>query len=427
MRVLYLTAELPEPAHAGGTLRTNGLLRAVHAAGHEVHVLAFATREQLNAQRSTLDEFCARVEVVPPPLRSRADRLRDLLLSDRADMQRRFYSPHYAQALTNLLEQTPYDLVQMESLEMTIYTPVIRRVQPNTPLIYDSFNAEFDLQRSIWQAEKRQLSHLPGALYSFIQWRRLTRYERQIIHTVTHTVAVSQADAAAFQRLVPGCAVTVVPNGIDTKRYAREDITLDLGPAALVFTGSMDYRPNVDAVLWFAEHVLERVRARVPEAKFFVVGNRPHHRLNALRNRASVQITGWVPDVNPFLHAATVYVAPLRMGSGTRLKLLQAMAARRAIVSTSTGAQGLDVQDRVHLRLADTAEAFATAVIELLQHPAERAALGERAAEHVARCYDWSVIAPRLLAVYESIWQGARLSGKEQAHAPQPTPASGQR
>ncbi len=427
MRVLYLTAELPEPAHAGGTLRTNGLLRAVHAAGHEVHVLSFATHERFNAQRSALAEFCARVEIVPPPFRSRADRLRDLLFSDRADMQRRYYSPHYAQALTHMLEQTPYNLVQMESLEMTIYAPVVRRVQPGTPLIYDSFNAEFDLQRSIWQAEKRQLSRLPGALYSFVQWRRLTRYERQVIHTVTHTIAVSQADAAAFQRLVPGCAVTVVPNGIDTRRYAREDTTLDLGPAALVFTGSMDYRPNVDAVLWFAEHVFERVREHVPEAKFFVVGNRPHHRLNALRNRAGVQITGWVPDVNPFLHAATVYVAPLRMGSGTRLKLLQAMAARRAIVSTSTGAQGLDVQDRVHLRLADTAETFTAAIIELLQRPAERAALGERAAEHVARCYDWSVIAPRLLAVYESIWQSARFSGKEQPHAPQPTPASDQR
>jgi glycosyltransferase involved in cell wall biosynthesis len=426
MRVLYLTAELPEPAHAGGTLRTNGLLRAVQQAGHEVHVLTFATREQLNAYRPALDRFCARVEVVPPPHRPRADRLRDLLFSDRADMQRRYHSPHYVQELTHLLEQTHYDLVQMESLEMTIYAPIVRRLQPNTPLIYDSFNAEFELQRSIWQAEKRHLSHLPGALYSFVQWRRLTRYERQVIHTVTHTIAVSQADAEAFQRLVPGCPVTVVPNGIDTARYAHEDTTLDLGPAALVFTGSMDYRPNVDAVLWFADQVFEQVRERIPEAKFFVVGNRPHPRLNALRDRPGVQITGWVPDVNPFLHAATVYVAPLRMGSGTRLKLLQAMAARRAIVSTSTGAQGLDVQDGVHLRLADSAEAFAAAIVELLENPVERAELGAQAADHVTRCYDWSVIAPRLLAVYQAIWQGAPLhSEKEPSHATQPTPASG--
>ena len=428
MRALFLTAELPEPAHAGGTLRTNGLLRAVHAAGHEVHVLSFATREEYDTQRTALDEFCARVEIVPPPRRSRASRLRDLLLSDRADMQGRYSSPHYAQALARLLEDVRYDLVQMESLEMTIYAPVVCRIQPDTPLIYDSFNAEFDLQRSIWKAEKGHLARLPGALYSFVQWRRLTRYERQVIQTVTHTIAVSETDAAAFQRLVPGCAVTVVPNGIDVTRYAHEDTTLDLGPAALVFTGSMSYRPNIDAVLWFTDQVFERIRERVPEAKFFIVGNRPHSRLNALRDRAGVQITGWVPDVNPFLHAATVYVAPLRMGSGTRLKLLQAMAARRAIVSTTTGAQGLDVQDRVHVRLADTAEAFATAVIELLENPAERVALGERAASHVARRYDWSVIAPRLLTVYETICQ-RRISThpKESPHVPQPTAPANQR
>lgn len=417
MRVLYLTAELPEPAHAGGTLRTNGLLRVVHAAGHEVHVLAFGTHEQLQAQRAALDEFCARVEVVPSPQRSRADRLRDLLLSDRADLQRRFHSTHYAQVLAGMLSEMPYDLVQMESLEMTIYAPIVRRMQPHTPLIYDSFNAEYDLQRSIWETEKGQLARLPGALYSFIQWRRLTRYERDVVRTVTHTIAVSEADATAFQRLVPGCPVTVVPNGIDTARYARKDTSLDLGPAALVFTGSMGYRPNVDAVLWFTGQVFDRVRARVPAAKFFIVGSRPHARLNALRDRPGVQITGWVPDVNPFLHAATVYVAPLRMGSGTRLKLLQAMAARRAIVSTSTGAQGLDVQDGVHLRLADTPEAFAQAIIGLLENPAERAALGERAAHHVARCYDWSVIAPRLLAVYETLWRGdAQTHRKDQWH-----------
>ncbi len=403
MRLLFLTAELPEPAHAGGTLRTNGLLRAAHAAGHEVHLLAFATRDQLNAQRNRLAAYCARVETVSPPQRRLADRLRDLLLTNKADMQGRCYSAHYQHALAKLLEQTPYDLIQIESLEMTIYAPVVRRVQPDTPLLYDSFNAEADLQRSIFEAERGRLARLPGALYSFIQWRRLARYERQVVREATHTIAVSDADAEAFRRLAPRCPVSVVPNGIDVAHYAVADTSLDLGPAPLVFTGSMGYRPNVDAALWFANRVLDRVRAHVPEARFFIVGSHPHRRLNSLRDRDGMQITGWVPDVNPFLSAAAVYVVPLRMGSGTRLKLLQAMAAHRAVVSTRVGAQGLDVQDGVQLRLADTEETFARAVIELLRDPAQRTALGERAAEYVARNYDWSVIAPRLLAVYDEV------------------------
>ncbi|MCZ7540677.1 MAG: glycosyltransferase [Anaerolineae bacterium] len=403
MRLLFLTAELPEPAHAGGTLRTNGLLRAAHAAGHEVHLLSFATRAQLNAQRERLAAYCARVETVSPPQRRLSDRLRDLLLTDKADMQGRYCSAHYQHALSKLLEETPYDLIQMESLEMTIYAPTVRRIQPTTPLIYDSFNAEADLQRSIFEAERGSVRRLPGALYSFVQWRRLTRYERRVVREATHTIAVSDADAEAFRRLAPDCPVSVVPNGIDVARYAVADTTLDLGPASLVFTGSMGYRPNVDAALWFANRVLDRVQAHVPQARFFIVGSQPHRRLGSLRDHDGVQITGWVPDVQPFLSAAAVYVVPLRMGSGTRLKLLQAMAARLAVVSTRVGAQGLDVQDGVQLRLADTEEDFARAVIELLSDPAERAALGERAAKYVAHGYDWSVIAPRLLAVYDDV------------------------
>ncbi len=229
-------------------------------------------------------------------------------------------------------------------------------------------------------------------------------------------MAPTTAKSEAFRRLAPGCPVSVVPNGIDVARYAVADTSLDLGPAPLVFTGSMGYRPNVDAALWFANHVLDRVRAHVPEACFFIVGSRPHQRLNSLRDRDGVQITGWVPDVNPFLSAAAVYVVPLRMGSGTRLKLLQAMAARRAIVSTQVGAQGLDVQDGEQLRLADTEEAFARAVIELLRDPTQREALGERAAQYVARGYDWPVIAPRLLAAYDEVLSRAPAQEKGASH-----------
>ncbi|MCD4687591.1 MAG: glycosyltransferase, partial [Anaerolineae bacterium] len=292
MRLLFLTAQLPEPPHAGGTLRTNGLMRAAHAAGHEAHVLAFGDPDQLRLNRAALDEFCATVDVVAPPRRTIGQRLRDLLLTDKADMQRRFDAPEYAARLMDLLRQTPFDLVQIESLEMAVYLSVIQHEQPDTPIIYDSFNAEFDLQRSIYEAERGSLRRLIGALYSLIQWRRLTRFERAVCHAVAHVIAVSEADAEAFQTLAPGVPITVVPNGIHTGDYATQDSSLDLGEYALVFTGSMGYRPNVDAALWFAEDILGRIRARVPAAKFFIVGNKPHTRLDVLRERDDVQITG---------------------------------------------------------------------------------------------------------------------------------------
>jgi sugar transferase (PEP-CTERM/EpsH1 system associated) len=412
MRILFLTAQLPEPPHAGGTLRTNGLMRNVHAAGYEVHILSFGEADQLKANRAALDEFCARAETVPPPRRKIVHRLRDLFLTHLADMQRRFDSPLYAAKLEQLLARQRFDLIQIESLEMAAYLPVIQRVQPETPVIYDSFNAEFDLQRSIYGAERGDPRRLLGAFYSFIQWRRLTRFEREVCESVAHVIAVSDADAESFKRLAPGRPVSVVPNGIDTSLYARHDTSLDLGDHAVVFTGSMGYRPNVDAALWFVDQVLDKVRAQVPEVRFFIVGNNPHLRLNTLRERDHVQITGWVPDVNPFLHAATVYVVPMRMGSGTRLKLLQAMAAGRAVVSTTTGAQGLIVRDGLELRLADTAQDFAQAVIALLNDPQRRQMLGAAGRQYVQDHYDWSVIAPRLLRVYDDII-GPAAGGKE--------------
>ncbi|HEX3051245.1 MAG TPA: glycosyltransferase [Aggregatilineaceae bacterium] len=404
MRILFLTAQLPEPPHAGGALRTSGLMRGVHAAGHEIHLLSFADDES-TAGLSALNAYCAVVEVVPPPHRTITSRLRDIFFTRFADMQRRFYSPAYVEKLTACLTARQFDLIQIESLEMAAYLPLIKQLQPHTPVIYDSFNAEYDLQRTIFESERRNFRRLPGAIYSFIQWRRLSRFERDVCQSVSHVIAVSQTDADAFARLVPHCPVSVVPNGITVANYVGSTSPLDLGPAALVFTGSMSYRPNVDAALWFATHILDQVRASVPDARLFVVGSHPHPRLDTLRERDDIEITGWVPEVNSFLHAAAVYVVPLRMGSGTRLKLLQAMAAGQAVVSTSMGAQGLDVRDGVELRLADTAADFASAVIELLEDRILCEKLGQAAAKYVTINYDWSVIVPRLLQIYDRLME----------------------
>lgn len=403
MRILFLTAQLPEPPHAGGTLRTNGLMRSLHQAGHDIHVLAFSDADAYRINREALDEFCTSVDIVPLPRRSMVHRLRDLVFTRLADMQRRFDSPLYAAQLAVLLRRETFDLVQIESLEMATYLPVIQREQPDTPVIYDSFNAEYDLQRTIYEAERGSVKRIVGALYSLIQWRRLTHFERNVCQSVAHVVAVSEADAEAFHKLAPGVPVSVVPNGIHTAQYATFDGSLNLGEHALVFTGSMSYRPNVDAAIWFAEDILPRVRAGIPDAKFFVVGSNPHPRLNPLREHSDIQITGWVPEVNPFLHAAAVYVVPMRMGSGTRLKVLQAMAAGQAVVSTSMGAQGLHVTDGAELRLADTAPEFAAAVADLLASPKRRTALGETGAQYVRDHYDWRVITPRLLRVYDEV------------------------
>jgi glycosyltransferase involved in cell wall biosynthesis len=305
-----------------------------------------------------------------------------------------------------MLAHTSYDLVQIESLEMAAYLPIIQSRRPPVRVIYDSFNAEFDLQRLMFDIDRRNPTRLPSALYSLVQWRRLTGFERYICQKVDRVIAVSEADAQAFHRLTDKAVVDVVPNGIYASEYARPLGSLELGSSALLFTGTMNYRPNVDAVLWFTDNVLSEIRKAVPDARLFIVGNKPHDRLNGIRQRADVEVTGYVQDVLPFLHSAAVYVAPLRMGSGTRLKLLQAMAAGCAIVSTTVGAQGLDVTSGQEMILADDAMSFAQATVTLLRDAALRRELAKAALRRVCDRYDWSVIVPRLLHVYQEMGLG---------------------
>ncbi|MEP7288497.1 MAG: glycosyltransferase [Chloroflexota bacterium] len=403
MQILFLTGQVPYPPHAGGALRSYGLLSGLHAAGHTLDLLTFAESGQSDLSATPLAELCRQIITLPPPQRTTPARLRDMLFSARADMERRSYSPEFVATLTQLLAQNSYDLVQIESLEMAAYLPVIKAKYPPVRVIYDSFNAEFDLQRLMFEIDRRVPAHLPGALYSLIQWQRLTRFERNVCQQVDRVIAVSEADATAFRKLVPDTVVDVVPNGIYTDQYSHTPQQLDLGPAALLFTGTMNYRPNIDAVTWFTDNVLGEVRKAVPETRLFIVGNKPHGRLDALRQRADVEVTGYVQEVEPFLHGATVYVAPLRMGSGTRLKLLQAMAARCAIVSTRIGAQGLDVTSGCEMMLADDRESFAQATIALLRDSALRTRLGQAAYKLVCDKYDWSAIVPRLLGVYREM------------------------
>jgi glycosyltransferase involved in cell wall biosynthesis len=170
----------------------------------------------------------------------------------------------------------------------------------------------------------------------------------------------------------------------------------------LVFIGKMDYRPNVDAVLWFVDEVWPGIVAERPSATFAIVGQKPHPRLERLRGVPGVTLTGWVESVTPYLLGASVFIMPFRIGSGTRLKLIEAMAAAKAIVSTPIGAEGFAVRDGQELLLAETAEEMGTAVRHLLNHPQERQQLGQNARQF-AQQYDWRQVIPRFDVLYQSL------------------------
>jgi sugar transferase (PEP-CTERM/EpsH1 system associated) len=410
MKVLFLTPQVPYPPQQGAALRNWGLISGL-AARHEVAVLSFLapgqslpTCSEQSLQPDDPLRAACRIEIVPFPARTFRDRLRDMLATRQPDMALRLVSEVYSHRLADWLAKERFDVVQIGGIEMAPYLDVAKSARPQPRILFDNLNCEYMLQKRAFLTDLRAPPRWPGAAYSFVQWQRLRRYEAQVCRAADHVLAVSDADAAMLEELVPGLGVTVVPNGVDTLTYQPEyeDLEPRMPEQALVFTGTMDFRPNVDAVLWFARQVLPRVQKELPGVHFFVVGQRPHRRLDSLRSDPGITLTGWVKDPRPYIAQAAVYVAPLRIGGGTRLKLLEAMAMGKPVVATSLGAEGYPVADGRELSLADTPDDFAMTVVKLLRTPDWRAELGQAGRRFVEQQYDWRAIVPRLEAVYGS-------------------------
>ncbi len=404
-RILVLTPQFPYPPHQGTTIRNYNLI-AYLAERHAVHLLSFGNPAQ--SQDTPLQSMCQSVQVVRPPQRAMRQRLTGLVLSRLPDMAQRLPSAQFRAALAATLERENPDVVQVEGIELAQYlfqTAASRPQGRQRPLIvFDDHNAEYVLQQRAFETDTRQPRRWVGAAYSFVQWQRLRGYERRACLAADRVVAVSETDAAALRRLKPDLSPAVVPNGVDMAFYTAPCPILDAqpapGPHDLVFTGKMDFRPNVDAVLWFVQEVLPLLRLSSPDSRFWVVGQNPHPRLAALAGHPAVVVTGRVEDVRPYIAAAGVYVVPLRIGGGTRLKVLEAMAMGKAIVSTRLGCEGFDLVPDQELAIADTPAEFSSAGLALLGDPDRRERMGRAARRFAGSRYDWSVIVPRLEKVY---------------------------
>jgi glycosyltransferase involved in cell wall biosynthesis len=320
-------------------------------------------------------------------------------------MAHRLSSPAFTRALENLLARQPFDVVQFEGIEMVPYLTTVLDFSSQAAhrpwLVFDEHNAEYVLQKRVFEADVRVPARWAGAVYSLVQWQKLRWFEAWACRHVDAVAAVSDADAQALQRIVPGLKVAVVPNGIDVQSHAGYVAPPGMVPPhTVVFTGTMDYRPNVDAVLWFANRVYPRLQELVPDVQFHVVGRQPHARLDPLRDKPGIVITGSVPDTRPYIASADVYVIPLLSGGGTRFKVLEAMTLRRPIVSTTIGCAGFPIESGQEAILADEPDAFAAEVARLLWDSERRVALGQTGFEFAAAHYDWSAIVPLLEANY---------------------------
>lgn len=408
MNILILSPYPPYPPYGGGTMRIYQLVCGL-ARRHRVTCLTFAPDEAAEQGLAPLREVCRVVAVRGPVRRSLARRAWTTVASPLPDMALRNASERYAAALRDLLASDRFDLVQAESIEMAGYLDTARGSAHPPALVLDQFNAEFVLQRRAFLADARRPRRWHAAGYSLAQWRKLARYERAVMRGCDGVLAVSEDDRRTLAGLAPRTPAAVVPNGVDAAHFSRAALggQICFGGPTLVFSGTLDFRPNVDAVSWFAAAVWPHIRASRPDVRLVLVGKRPAPALLRLAADPAVVVVGEVSDARPYLAAASVYVVPMRIGGGVRLKLLEALALEAPVVSTAMGAEGIvGLRDGSHCLLADQPADFAQAVLRLLDDPALAARLGAAGRALVAAGYDWSAIVPRLELFYR---QGLRL------------------
>jgi sugar transferase (PEP-CTERM/EpsH1 system associated) len=391
MRILLVSPMLPYPPTWGFVTRVYQFIRVL-AQRHSVTLLTFADAEQ-EPYLAALREVCAEVHAVPRTVSKGAKRLGQLtsLFSTVSYQWRSHQSEALQQKLDELAQRQRFDVIQIESSQLGCF-----RFDPRAALVVDEHNIEYELLYRTFQTETSPLRRL----YNWVEFKKFRREEIGTWRRAAGTVTTSEREAEMIRAIVPDRPVTCVPNAVDVEYFRPSDTPVD--PNAIVLTGLMKYRPNVDAAVYFVREVLPLLLAARPKLVFYIVGGEPPEEVRQLAG-PNVVVTGTVPDVRPYVYKAAVFVVPLRMGGGTRLKVLEGLSMKKAMVSTSLGCEGIHVVDGTHLLIADTPETFANAVLRVMGDPALVDRLAEAGRDLVDRQYRWERVVGDLEVFFETL------------------------
>jgi glycosyltransferase involved in cell wall biosynthesis len=415
MRILWVKMGGLWPATSGGRVRSLQIVSAL-ARRHRVTVLTTHGPGDDPDGLARQLSHCQRVVSIPLAVAKRGD------AAFAASVARSWLSPYpvdlWKWRLPSLrdevrrsIESGDVDLCVSDFLFAAVNVPMPGPV----PVVLFQHNVE----HMIWQRLCAVESRLWRRALIEIEWRKLRAREAEACALSDLTITVSEDDRRRLEALAPGMRGVSIPTGVDTDYFTPDGYRER--PTQLVFSGSMDWHPNEDAVIHFADVILPRIRASVPDVSFTIVGRNPGPRVRDLATRPGIVVTGTVEDVRPWIGEAAVYVVPLRAGSGTRLKIFEALAMGKAVVSTTVGAEGLGLEPAHHFLPADDPAPFANAVTSLLRDMDQRRALGRAGRLLVEANYSWPKIARAFETHCEDVL--AKRSADGRAHLPRTEPA----
>ena len=404
MHILWLKTELLHPVDKGGKIRTYQMLKELKR-DHEITYLTLDDGSADPDAREKATEYCHEVISIPHHTSAKFSpafysELASNLVSSLPYAIKKYQSAPMREQIVQLAASRGFEVVVCDFLAPAVNVP--ENLQIPTVLF------QHNVEAMIWKRHYEVQTNPLKRAYLRNQWHKMRAFERESCRRFDTVVTVSREDREMIGREYGAENVYDVPTGVDVEFFQPSG---DVAPEAnnLVFTGSMDWLPNEDAIRYFTEQIMPLIRQKISDVTLTVVGRNPYPALLELSKRdPSVVVTGRVDDVRPFIEKAAAYVVPLRVGGGTRLKIFEAMAMEKAVVSTSIGAEGLPVRNDEELILSDTPEAFAGSVVSLLQDPEIARRLGQRAAARVRETFGWRQVAENFASICEhSVNKGA--------------------
>jgi glycosyltransferase involved in cell wall biosynthesis len=397
MRILFVAPKIPWPATDGGRIAIYELVRHLTMRGHQAALLGYGTQqsaEELRAHAGLIWAKAIARDTATHPVAAALN-----IFSTLPYTAAKYKSGEMSAAIHTALQEELFDLVQLENTHMGHYLRLVQKA--NKPSVLRLHNVE-----SLLAARFARTALPPLSWYVAIQARRMRRFESWACEQASMCLAITQEDAARVRRLAPEAQVAVSPAGVDLLRYTPRAMSEE--PRTVVFVGALDWPPNVDGIRWFRAKIWSRIVQAEPTVRWIIVGKTPPADiLHWPEENRNIHVTGYVEDVRPYLHAASVVVVPLRSGGGMRLKILEAMAVGKTVVSTPMGAEGIPARNGEEIILAEANRSFGIEVIRLLREDAERKRIA-KAARALAERFGWRQIAEALEAEYSALLEMRR-------------------
>jgi len=392
MKILQLTPRVPYPPDDGGKIGIFGITKHLFLRGHKITMLSLSPN--LDSDASKLKEYC-KVETV---IMNTSNNYIDMFLNFFSSVPytvSKYHGKPFLRKLNELLQKERFDIIHVDHLHMAYYGKFVKE-HFNLPVVLREHNVE----STIWERYYQGIRNPFLRAYAKLQFMKLYKYESDIVAAFDRCFMITKQDKERIEKMNHRVKASVIPAGVDTSYFHPLDVPVE--PYSIVSVAAMDWSPNVEGILWFIAKIWPTIKRKVSRAKLYVVGKNPPTEVKKLAAE-DIVVTGFVDDEREYMAKAAVFVVPLNTGGGMRIKILNALAMSKAVVSTSVGCEGIDVENGRNICIADTEKEFAQQIIELLKDKGKREKLGGEGLKLVREKYRWEHIAEQIEAEYENI------------------------